>query len=93
MPALMEKRALGNHNVPIRCRLSEPRTAEVQKVTAASRAPDEIIARKKCRDPDDAARGGAAPPAPPLLPWAMGGGGDGGGTVTMTRGAAIVAND
>ena len=61
MPALMEKRALGNHDVPIRCRLSEPRTAEVQKVTAASRAPDEIIARKKCRDPDDAARGGRTP--------------------------------
>ena len=53
----MEERALGNHNVPIRHRLGEPRTAEIQKVTAASRAPDEIIASKKCSDTNDTGRG------------------------------------
>ena len=50
-------RTPGNHNVPNHHRLGESGTAEIQKVTTASRAPDKVIANKKCSDTNDTSRG------------------------------------
>src|SRR5262249_58905362 len=47
---------LGNQNIPPHHRLGESGTAQIQKVTAASCAPNEIIDRKKCCHANDASR-------------------------------------
>ena len=56
-------RTPGNYNVPNHHRLGESGTAEMQKVTAASRAPDKIIASKKCSDTNDTGRSTRTSPA------------------------------
>ena len=56
-------RTPGNHNVPNHHRLGKSGTAEMQKVPAASRAPDKIIASKKCSDTNDTGRSTRTSPA------------------------------